>query len=84
MRALRLADTMELDPYERLATRSEVQSFGLNVVVGLASIAIVMIGGPGAAFRSGMAYMLIMPLQAVNGRLTRTRIQRAATTPPPA
>jgi uncharacterized membrane protein len=84
VRALRLADTMELDPYERLATRSEVQSFGLNVVVGLASIAIVMIGGPSAAFWSGMAYMLIMPLQAVNGRLTRTRIQRAATTPPPA
>ena len=41
VRALRLADTMELDASERLATRSEVQSLGLNVVVGLASIAVV-------------------------------------------
>ena len=34
----------------------------------------------GAAFWSGMAYMLIMPLQTVKGRLMRTRIRRAAAT----
>jgi hypothetical protein len=54
------------------------------VLVGLASIAIVAVGGPDAAFWSGMAYMLIMPLQTVNGRLTRTRIRRAETSSPPA
>jgi uncharacterized membrane protein len=80
LRAYRLADTLDLDAYERLMTRSEIQGFGLNVLVGLASIAIVTVGGPDAAFWSGMAYMLIMPLQTVNGRLMRTRIRRAETT----
>ena len=32
-----------------------------------------------AAFWSGMTYMLIMPVQLVNGRLMRTPIQAAAT-----
>jgi hypothetical protein len=49
------------------------------VAVGLTSIAIVTVGGPDAAFWSGMTYMLIMPLQALNGRLMRTRIRRAET-----
>jgi hypothetical protein len=83
-RRYRLADTLDLDTYERLTTRSEIQGFGLNVLVGLASIAIVTVGGPDAAFWSGMAYMLIMPLQTVNGRLMRTRIRRAETSSPPA
>ena len=50
------------------------------MAVGLASIAIVLVGGPDAAFWSGMAYMLIMPLQIVNGRLMGARIRRAAAT----
>ena len=33
-----------------------------------------------AVFWSGMAYMLIMPLQIVNGRMMGARIRRAATT----
>jgi uncharacterized membrane protein len=81
LRAYRLADSLELDGYERLATRAEIQSFALNILAGLASIVIVSIGGPDAAFWSGMAYMLILPIQLVNGRLMRTRIQAAATSP---
>jgi len=81
LHAYRLADSLELDDYERLTTRSELQGFGLNILIGLASIAIVTVGGPDAAFWSGMAYMLIMPAQTVNGRLMRTRIRQAATTP---
>ena len=80
LHAYRLADSLELDDYERLTTRSELQGFGLNILIGLASIAIVTVGGPDAAFWSGMAYMLIMPAQTVNGRLMRTRIRQAATT----
>jgi uncharacterized membrane protein len=79
LRAYRLADTLELDAYERLATRGEIQGFTLNILAGLTSIAIVTIGGPDAAFWSGMAYMLILPVQVVNGRLMRTRMQAAAT-----
>jgi hypothetical protein len=74
-----LADGLDLDAYERLATRAEIQGFGLNVLVGLASIAIITIGGPDAAFWSGMSYMLILPLQTLNGRLMRTRIRRTET-----
>ena len=78
LHAYRLADSLELDGYERLTTRSELQGFGLNILIGLASIAIVTVGGPDAAFWSGMAYMLIMPAQTVNGRLMRTRIRGAS------
>jgi hypothetical protein len=80
LRAYRLADTLELDAYELLTTRSEIQGFALNAVVGVASILIVVIGGPDAAFWSGMTYMLIMPLQFLNGRVMGARIRRAATT----
>jgi hypothetical protein len=48
------------------------------VAIGLASIAIVIVGGPDAAFWSGMAHMLIMPLQIVNGRLTASRLWTSA------
>jgi hypothetical protein len=44
------------------------------------SIGIVLVGGPDAAFWSGMTYMLIMPLQIVNGRVMGARIRRVATT----
>jgi fatty acid desaturase len=80
VRAYGLADSLELNAYERLATRSEIQSFALNVLVGLASILVVTVGGPDAAFWPGMTYMLIMPLQTLNGRLMRSRIHQAQTT----
>jgi uncharacterized membrane protein len=78
LRAYRLADVLELDAYERLATRAELQGFALNVLVGLASIIIVVIGGPDAVFWSGISYMLIWPLQLLNGRLMGARIRRVA------
>jgi hypothetical protein len=65
--------------HDRLTTRSEMQGFAINVAIGLTSIAIVAVGGPDAAFWSGMAYMLIMPLQVVNGRLMGGRIRQAST-----
>ena len=49
---------------------------------GLASIAIVTVGGPDAAFWSGMTYMLIMPLQIVNGRMMGGRIRQATAASP--
>jgi len=79
LHAWRLADALELTPYERLTTRSEMQGFAINVAIGLTSIAIVAVGGPDAAFWSGMAYMLIMPLQVVNGRVMGGRIRQAST-----
>jgi Na+/pantothenate symporter len=43
---------------------------------------IVGVGGPGAAFWSGMTYMLIAPLQVLNGRVMGGRIRQATTTSP--
>jgi hypothetical protein len=82
LRAYRLADALELTPYERLATRSEVQGFAINVGIGLVSIAIVEVGGPDAALWSGMTYMLIAPLQMLNGRVMGGRIRQASTASP--
>ena len=78
LRAYQLADSLELDPHERLTTRSELQGFAINVAIGLTSIAIVTVGGPDAAFWSGMSYMLIMPFQSMYGRVMGARIRRAA------
>ena len=50
------------------------------VLFGLTSIAIVAVGGPDAAFWSGMAYVLIMPLQIVNGRMMGGRIRQTSAT----
>ena len=80
LRAWRLAHALELTTYERLATRSEMQGFAINVAIGLTSIAIVAVGGPDAAFWSGMAYVLIMPLQVVNGRMMGGRIRQTSAT----
>jgi uncharacterized membrane protein len=80
LRAWRLADALELTAYERLTTRSEMQGFAINVAIGLTSIAIVAVGGPDAAFWSGMAYVLIMPLQIVNGRMMGGRIRQTSAT----
>jgi hypothetical protein len=63
-----------------LMTVYGVGFIALNAVVGLASILIVVIGGPDAAFWSGMTYVLIMPLQFLNGRVMGARIRHAATT----
>ena len=49
---------------------------------GLVSIAIVEVGGPDAALWSGMTYMLIAPLQMLNGRVMGGRIRQATTTSP--
>jgi hypothetical protein len=80
LHAWRLADALELTAYERLTTRSEMQGFAINVAIGLTSVAIVAVGGPDAAFWSGMAYVLIMPLQIVNGRMMGGRIRQTSAT----
>jgi hypothetical protein len=51
--------------------------------LGLVSIAIVEVGGPDAALWPGMTYMLIAPLQMLNGRVMGGRIRQATTTSPP-
>lgn len=78
LRAYSLRHALGLDARELLATRKETQSFLLNVLVGLISIVIAVLGGPGTLSWAGWAYVLIAPLQTVNGHVMGSRIRREA------
>ena len=75
LRAYALRDALELDARELLVTRKEIQSFLLNVLVGLASVGIAVIGGEGWTFLAGLIYFLIAPLQTINGFAMGSRIR---------
>jgi len=78
LRAYALRGTLGLDAYEASVTREEIQGFLLMAVVGLASVAAAVFGGQNAASWAGLVYLLIFPLQLVNGRLMRSRRRRAS------
>jgi hypothetical protein len=65
--AYRCRDTLELSALEQFDTRSSIQQNLIQVTVGLISVMIAMVGGSGAAFASGMTYILIGPVMTVNG-----------------
>jgi hypothetical protein len=46
------------------------------VAVGLASIAIAVFGGSGVVSLAGYIYLLVFPLQTINGRVMRSRRRR--------
>jgi hypothetical protein len=73
LRAYRLRTELELDALELQVTREELQGFLLNVAVGLLSIAIAVFGGVGALSWAGYAYLLLFPLQSINGRVMALR-----------
>jgi hypothetical protein len=57
---------------EGLARRQggeEVQGYLLNVAVGLASIAIAVFGGEALVSLAGYVYLLVFPVQTINGRV---------------
>jgi uncharacterized membrane protein len=74
-RAYSLRDALELDARELSVTRTETQSFLLNVLVGLASVGIATLGGEGWVSWAGWIYVLIGPLQAANGFVMGSRIR---------
>ena len=47
LRAYSLRATLELDAHELSVTREEIQGFFLNILVGLVSVAIAVLGGAG-------------------------------------
>ena len=75
LRAYTLRDALELDALELLVTRKEIQSFLLNVLIGLASIGIAILGGEAWTSWAGLIYFLIGPLQTVNGFAMGSRIR---------
>jgi hypothetical protein len=73
LRAYSLRDTLGLGAHELSITREEIQGYLLNVAVGLASIAIAVFGGVGVVSLAGYIYLLIFPLQTINGRVMASR-----------
>lgn len=71
--AYSLRAVLELDAYESSVTREEIQGFLVNASVGLASIFIALLGGEEASSWAGAVYLLISPLQMINGRVMRSR-----------
>ena len=76
LRAYSLRDTLGLGAHELSITREEIQGYLLNVAVGLASIAIAVFGGVGVVSLAGYIYLLIFPLQTINGRVMASRRRR--------
>ncbi len=81
LRAYRLRGALELDASELSMTREEIQSSLLNVSVGLASMAIAVLGGEEAINWAGYVYFLTFPLQVINGRLMDSRRRRRSKAP---
>ena len=78
LRAYSLRDALELDARELSVTREEVQSCLLNISVGLASVAIAVLGGAATISWAGYVYVLLFPLQTINGRVMGSRRKKLA------
>ena len=77
--AYSLRGALKLDAYELSVTRQEIQSFLVNVSVGLASVLLAILGGEEATLWAGLVYLLIFPLQAANTYVMGSRRQSGAT-----
>jgi hypothetical protein len=69
LHAYRQRAALDLNQLEVFDTRTDIQECALSVLVGLFSIALVSIGGPGYAGLSGMVYMLIGVIMTIHGTL---------------
>lgn len=83
-RAYSLRDALKLDAYELSVTHQEIQSFLVNVSVGLASVLLAILGGESASSWAGIVYLLLFPLQRINGYVMRTRRAKWSNTRSPA
>ncbi len=73
-RALHKRTELELNEVETLLTQSSIRSHAINIGVALLSLGIVLVLGNPAL--SGMIYMIIGPLQFLNGWTTGKRIEK--------
>src|SRR5215207_2388092 len=79
LRAYRLRADLELDALELSVTREEIQGFLLNAAVGLLSMCFAVLGSPVMVSLSGYVYLLLFPLQTINGRVMDARRERTKT-----
>lgn len=75
-RAYALRASLELNARELWMTRTEIQGFLLNASVGLASVAVALLGGEGWTSLAGWMYLLTALLGWGNGRLMESRWER--------
>ena len=80
LRAYSLRSDLELDALELSVTREELQGFLLNLAVGLLSMAIAVLGSLSAASWAGAVYLLLFPLQSINGRVMALRRRKIKNT----
>ena len=81
LRAYALRDVLKLDAYEASITRQEIQSYLLLAGVGLASIAISLLGGEETISVAGWVYLLIWPLMTIHGYIMARRRRQSASSP---
>ncbi len=74
--AYRQRRALALNARELELTRGSLRATGVSMGIALLSIAVVVLGGPGAAAWAGLTYVLLGPALALNGALTGRRVRR--------
>ena len=77
-RAYALRSMLNLNEYEASITRQEIQGYLILAGVGLASIAIALLGGEEATSWAGLVYFLSWPLMAIHGYIMSQRRSKSA------
>ena len=77
-RAYALRGMLNLNGYEASITRQEIQGYLILAGIGLASIAIALLGGEEATSWAGLAYFLSWPLMTIHGYIMAQRRRKSA------
>ena len=77
-RAYALRGMLNLNVHEASITRQEIQGFLILAGIGLASIAIALLGGEEAISWAGWVYLLSWPLMTIHGYIMTQRRRKSA------
>jgi uncharacterized membrane protein len=80
-RAYTLRDTLELNVHEASITRQEIQGFLILTAIGVASIAIAILGGEEETSWAGWVYALSWPLMQLHSYIMARRRRNTTTSP---
>ena len=77
-RAYALRGMLNLNEYEASITRQELQGYLILAGIGLASIAIALLGEEEAISWAGLVYLLSWPLMTIHGYIMTRRRRKSA------
>ena len=80
-RAYDLREMLKLNAYEASITRQQIQGYLILAGIGLASIAIALLGAQGASAWAGWVYFLSWPLMTIHGYIMSGRRRKSASLP---